>query len=308
MTLIHPNSLKPISHKISVYQCHRWLKKHAVILFLALPLHVHAAQDTILLNNNDLLTGHIQGMQANFVILEIQAPTGQATRRISPENIKSITLTDTPDSEEIPTIQLLKSLANRRATLLGILQKQDEQILINLLDLYIESNQALEALSYAKLWHPKIHYTEHLTRIEEQLILAATAANLPDEALVHAHNLIQNNHSTNTALAYHTIANAQLAKGNPESALWTALNPIAHRQISSQPYLEKCYATAIAACIDLNNTPYALALKSEMQTYNFTLPPHIQIPDTPVSNSTPPSLLAKNLTFESLLKTTPNSP
>lgn len=302
MTLIHTNFLNPISHKISVYQCHRWLKKNAVILFLALPLHVHAAQDTILLNNNDLLSGKIQGMQANFVILEIQDTSGQATRRISPENIKTLTLVDSPDTEEIPTIQLLEPLANRRAALLGILQRQDEQILINLLDLYIEFDQALEALSYAKLWHPKIQYTEHLTRIEEQLILAATAANLPDEALVHAHNLIQNNNSTHTALAYHTIANAHLAKGNPEAALWTALNPIANNQISSQPYLEKCYATAIAACIALNKIPYAQSLKAEMKTYNFTLPTHIQIPDTPASNSSPLSLLADNLTFESLLR------
>ncbi len=263
---------------------------------------LHGQQDRIHLNSGEVLIGEIQGMKANFVVINIRKNNEQAIRRIRRKEIQTLSFADTDTLDPLAkrTRAALNSLALRRAPLLGSLQIQDERILLDFIDLTIEAGQALEALSYAKLWHPKIQYTVHINRIEEQLIRAALVARLPDEALVHARNKIANDDDSRSALAWHVVAQARLERGDFEAALWISLNPIVNARALEQPNLDKCYATAIAACVKLGRLSHAQALKEEIGLAN---PVNAQISNTEsIDSDYPLSILASDLSFQRLLK------
>ena len=114
----------------------------------------------------------------------------------------------------------------------------------------------------------------------KQLIRAAMAMQQNDEAVVHARNWIQSYSSShNSALAWHVLAEARLQDGDPESALWIALQPIALQQGHPSAYLERCYRTAIQSAFALKLSGYAQSLRNDL----MTLYPN-RVPDYPFSD------------------------
>jgi pentatricopeptide repeat protein len=68
-----------------------------------------------------------------------------------------------------------------------------------------------------------------------------------------------------SAVGWRIRAELYYQAGDFENALWTSLSPITFSSQVPMPYLEHCYAIAIASCMELKNAEKAEQLMNEMQ-------------------------------------------
>ncbi|EDY81649.1 hypothetical protein VDG1235_1267 [Verrucomicrobiia bacterium DG1235] len=245
--------------------------------------------DTIELADGTSLSGTLIDTQAGYIRLQLPETEGEALRRISPDKIAALSFSD-------PTAPL-EQRALHRSRFIPLLSPADAQLLPELLEHYLSNDQSLTALSYAKLWHPKNEYADLDPLYRSLLIRSAQAANLPNEAVIHAKNwLAQTPSPFATPLPWQTLAQHHLDSGQPEAALWTALRPLAHATADQQDTLHPLHQIAAQAYQVLgypDHATYHLSQNSPLTTHYSPLNP-------------PPSLLAESLTYSQLLKT--NSP
>lgn len=195
--------------------------KHAATIFIALYLSLFSHADTISLKDGTEIHGRLLETKANFLLIQLPEDEGEATRRVSPQKTLSISFSD--QSSE------LEGQAILRAKFLPYLSEPDSAKLIEYLDALLSKNQALSALSYAKIWHPKNKYTSLDSKYRELLIKSSLKANLPSEALVHAQNWLSlNPQPFEQALPWALQAQHHFNTGRFQEALWTCLTPIAH--------------------------------------------------------------------------------
>ncbi len=208
--------------------------RNALGILATLAFYLLGTADTIHLENGDSVSGRLSGMQAGFVILEIDT---HATRRIDPNQVAALEFDDQTDN--------LETTALRRSPFLGLLSKADERQLPNLLDSYLQQDRPLEALSYAKLWHPKINYEANRDRIALTLIHSSEAAGFHEEAAAHAQAWIdQHPVPEQSALPWAVLAKSNLDQGKPEAALWIALAPLAYAHGTETPERRTCQEIA----------------------------------------------------------------
>ncbi len=70
-------------------------KAIACIALFCGSFQLHGQQDRIHLNSGEVLIGEIQGMKANFVVINIRKNNEQAIRRIRREEIQTLSFADT---------------------------------------------------------------------------------------------------------------------------------------------------------------------------------------------------------------------
>lgn len=285
--------------------------------------HLHAGTDSVTLTDGTTLQGKLQGVQADFLLLQVSTNgDGSAIRRIHPQEVARIHFSDTLPSDGSPeemasasaslssNIESLEKLTRNRSSYFGLLQPEDEALFLSLIDAYIKDDRALEALAYAKLWQNRIRDDGITLRLRERLIEAALAAGLSDEAFVFATDWRRDypDHPY-SALATHVVAEAALERNEPETAAWVAIKPIAAQCNPSPRYLDRCYDTAITALKALADHAYASRLHHEKNllfaSSRSSLPygsSSSEPEDTPQPLSLP-SLAADTLTFDKILKT-----
>ncbi|MDQ8184969.1 hypothetical protein [Pelagicoccus sp. SDUM812002] len=230
----------------------------SALVVLALPFLTHA--DSITLTDGQTIQGDLVETRAGFVLIRLPELEGEAVRRISPRRIESLEFTDQGES--------LEHQAQIRSKFIPLLSIQDGRILIDYLNFLISDGQPLTALSYAKLWHPKNNYTEIDIPYREVLIDSSIAANLPEQALVHAQNwLTQTPPPKSRSLPWKIQAQHYLKNGDYEKALWASLTPIAHsnqltqkekialNSIAAQAYRKLGYTEHSAAYLNQSSTP-----------------------------------------------------
>ncbi len=180
-----------------------------------------AQADTIALKTGEILQGDLIETQANFVLLKLPETEGEAIRRVSPAQIDSLAFDD-PDAP-------LEAQALIRSKFIPLLSEADASLLPQYLQSLLAQKQSLTSLTYAKLWHQKNEYTSLDPLYRNLLIESSLAANLPEEALVHAQNwLDQTPQPIDHPLPWQVLAQHYLDTQQFEKALWTSLTPIAH--------------------------------------------------------------------------------
>lgn len=224
-----------------------------ILTLLALPAFVLA--DSVTLDSGETIEGSLLDTQANFILLRLPETEGEAMRRIDPQSIESLNFfaSDAP----------LEQQAFKRAKFIGFLSKEDAQYLTRYLSNLIADKQALAALTYAKLWHPKNQYSELDPIYRKILIASSLAAKLPDEALAHAQQwLSQSSPPIQHPLPWRVQAQRYLDEGEYESALWTSLTPIAHAKHRPHDSLADLRAIASVAYRKLGYNEHAQAYQS----------------------------------------------
>lgn len=260
-------------------------KRIIVLISLILPLSAYA--DTVTLRTGETLQGELVRTQAGFVLLRLPNNEGEALRRIAPETISSLTFEDAGTD--------LEAQALRRAKFIPFISEGDAQRIPQYLEQLLSTDQALIALSYAKTWHPKNRYQTLDHHYRSILIQASIATQSTQEAIVHAKDWLRlEPKPTQHSVPWQILGQHYLDSGQPENALWLALQPIAVASAKEQESLAPLHTIAATAYQELGYTGHA---KAHLSTQPLN---HIQ---TETTLPLPPSLLSESLTFQQLLKT-----
>ncbi len=228
------------------------MNKLLLILFAMTSL---AYGDSITLKSGETIQGELLETKAGFVLLRLPESEGEALRRLSPDNIESLAFSD----PKAP----LEEQALKRSKFITLLSEDDARQLPRYLNLLLSNHQALTALSYAKLWHPKNKYPSLDPNYREILIKSSLAAELPDEALVHAQTwLSQTPPPIKHPLPWEIQAQRFLDTGQFEEALWTCLTPLAHASGGDQDKLARLRELASASYQSLGYLEHAQAYLS----------------------------------------------
>ncbi|MBD5778243.1 hypothetical protein IEN85_01895 [Pelagicoccus sp. NFK12] len=226
------------------------------LLFTLLAFPAVALADTVTLSTGEAIEGELLDLQASFVMLRLPDTEGEAIRRLGPDRIESLSFSDPQAS--------LESQALKRAKFISLLSLEDARLLPRYLSQLLDAGDALSALSYAKLWHPKNRHPSLDSHYRVTLVRSAAAAGLSDEALVHAQRwLALSPPPVDHPLPWQIQAQHQLEKGDFEAALWTSLTPLAHAQHRSSSDLAALRAIASQAYQNLGYAEHSLAYQSD---------------------------------------------
>lgn len=263
------------------------IKLFVILPSLAVCSFLHG--DALRLKTGETIEGELLRMEADFVLLRIAGDESEVIRRFSPEQVQLLQFTD--------EAQALEARARRRALFPGLLSEADERMLPDAIDLYLGEERALEALAYAKLWHPKLEHAVNRKRVSLQMIQAAYDAGFKDEAAFHAQTWIRERQTpVEEAFPWQVVSEFHLDAGRYENALSIALQPIAFLQNKSPGDLKSCYQIAIDAYEKLGFREHAMALLAELEG-------HSPVATEIIPPLTLPSLQQKPLSFQDILKT-----
>ncbi len=242
-----------------------------------------SATDSVELANGKTVHGVLSGRQANYVVLSILEGQSEAELRISPDEIVSILFSDSalkdeairkyPASDPYQTTILLENLVRKRLPYLDLLSHSDETLLTMLLESYIHSGRASDALDRAKLWRTRLRAKEVIDQIDELQIVAAKNVGDLDEAAFYSKRWVDSGKSASqTALPWCILAEKSLNDDNFEDALWLALNPIVFTHPNAPRFIESAYEIAVFSAYQLNDYEYALKLYTDMRIRNLNWP------------------------------------
>ncbi len=247
-------------------------------LMTALP-----ASDSIELTNGKTLSGNLAGRQSIYVVLSLSEGQSEVEMRLKPDEIKRILFSDStskeeaidqyPTSDPFQATTLLEKLARKRLPYMDLLSHSDELLFAMLLESYIQSGRADDALDRAKLWRTKLKSTEIVDQIDELQIIAAKNAGHLDEAIFYSKRWIDSGKpARETALPWSTLAEKSLNEGEIEEALWLALNPIVFTHPNTPRFLENAYEIAVFSAYQLDDLDYALQLYTDMKLRKLSWP------------------------------------
>lgn len=234
-----------------------------------------ASADQVVLRDGSVLDGEIQGREANYVLVKVTQGGESAHRRLRPDAIERIHFSDTDWLSDLSLADgeadaHLEEAAARRSPLLGLLDARDERLLIRLLERYLATQRAPEALAYAKVWRDRVSDPGVSASVATILIQAARAAGQVDEARFHAQAWIDSGRDASaSSLAWAVVAQSQLDFGDARGALWTSAQPIAFVADPAPADLAECYRIAIEAACALGQAAYAEQLRVEMADRGF---------------------------------------
>ena len=250
-------------------------------LAVIVPLSVSA--DTIELSDGRIFHGGLAGSVGGYLSIIVGDSNNQAELRYRLDEIERIEFSDSISRQDAidgfskrhpsESTALLENLALKRLPYLELLSPEDESIFTYLLESYILTGRAVDALERAKLWLSKLPSSEAKLRGQELQIIAAWNLDRPSESAYYGRQWIEAGQSCQTsALPWVTLANIALIEDDYETALWIALNPIVFSPPSRPPYLEEAYAIAIISAFKTGERALAHQLKSEMRDLEFVLP------------------------------------
>ncbi len=203
-------------------------KALTILVVISWAMISHA--DTIIQNDGTSIHGSLLEIQAGFLLIQLPENEGEAIRRISPESIESISFSDQEHT--------LEQQALKRSKFIPILSNTDAKILPEYLKKLLPQDRSLEALNYAKIWHPKNPYTSLDSEYRELLINSSLKSELPDEALIHAQNWLSRTPAPyQKTLPWKIQAQHYFISEQFEEALWTCLTPIAHASHHSEHHI-----------------------------------------------------------------------
>ena len=239
--------------------------------------------DSIELANGKTVHGVLSGRQSTYVALTISEGQSKAEIRLNPDEIVCIHFSDSdqkyeaikqyPASDPYQTTILLESLVRKRLPYLELLSHSDETLFAMLLESYIQSGRASDALDRAKLWRTKLRENEVIDQLDELQIVAAKNVGELDEAVFYSKRWIDSGKSASrTALPWCVLAEKSLREGQTEDALWLALNPIVFTNPNTPRFIESAYEIAVFSAYQLNNYKYALQLYTDMKLRKLNWP------------------------------------
>ena len=169
------------------------------------------------------------------------------------------------DGEEDEAISLMRALFDQRARFLFWLGEEDLVRFKLLADAYLHSGQSVEAIAVAGRLRPLIGNLAVRTQLDEAVLLGHYRLGLIDEARSLAESWIeQRSIVTDSAVGWWVLAQLQFEAQEFEQSLWTALRPIVFSGRFPVRYLGHCYATAIAAALEIDDHREADILRREM--------------------------------------------
>lgn len=239
--------------------------------------------DTVELISGKALQGNLTGRQSIYVILASKVAQGEIVRRLKPDEIAHIHFSDSTTKQEVidryaatdpqQTTFLLESLVRRRLPYMDLLSHSDETLFAMLLESYINSGRANDALDRAKLWRTKLRFPDIVDQLDELQIVAARSSDHLEEAAFYSKRWIDAGKSAReTALPWSVLAEKALIESQTEDALWLALNPIVFTYPAQPRFLENAYEIAIFSAFQLEDREYASTLYNDMRKRNLSWP------------------------------------
>jgi len=246
-------------------------------------LGVSSLADTIELANGSLLKGELVGRSDGFVAIARIEGRSAIERRVKVEEIVSLDFSDAFSKQEAidaarsgspyRALSLLEPLVKRRSAYIDLIAPSDQSLFALALEAYAQSGRENDCLEQAKLWLPKITHSDTREEIELLQIEAAWQLDRREEAAFYANRWIESGKSAqNNALAWRILAANALEAGDPERALWIALNPIVFSRPKRPQHLDSSYEIAIVAASQLGRRDYAKNLLSEMRSRELAWP------------------------------------
>lgn len=246
-------------------------------------LAVSSLADTIELVNGSLLKGELVGRSEGYVAIARIEGRSAIERRVQVEEIVSLDFSDAFSMQEAinaarsgspsRALSLLEPLVKRRSAYIDLIGPSDQSLFALALEAYAQSGRENDCLEQAKLWLPKITHSDTREEIELLQIEAAWQIDRREEAAFYANRWIESGKSAqNNALAWRILAANALDAGDPEQALWIALNPIVFSRPKRPHYLDRSYEIAIVAARQLGHKDYAKNLLSEMRSRELPWP------------------------------------
>ena len=242
-----------------------------------------AYSDTIILSDGKIARGELAGTVGGYISILVEDSNNHAELRYPIELVERIEFSDSIDRQSSAdgfssrhpkqSITQLEELALNRLPYLEMLEPEDESVFTLLLESYILSGKAEDALERAKLWLQKLRSDAAKLRALELQIIAAWKLGRANESAYYSEQWIDAGHSSqSTALPWVSLANLALIDEEYERALWLALHPIVFSPPSRPHYLEESYAIGIISAIKLGDAKQAQQLKTEMQAQSLSLP------------------------------------
>ena len=252
-------------------------------MLLAVLSAAFSASDSIELANGKTIHGVLSGRQSIYVALTISEGQSEAEIRLNPSDIIGILFSDSslkdevmkqyPASDPYQTTILLESLVRKRLPYLDLLSPSDETLFAMLLESYIQSGRASDALDRAKLWRTKLRANEVIDQLDELQIVAAKNIGNLEEAVFYSKRWIDSGKSAvQTTLPWCILAEKSLNEGQIEDALWLALNSIVFTHPNAPRFIETAYEIAVFSAYQLNEFEYALQLYTDMKLRKLNWP------------------------------------
>lgn len=170
-------------------------------------------------------------------------------------------------------IALLEKLYEQRVRYFALLPQSELQPFVTLAGLQLQYGSAYSAIGVARNLQPFIENSQPAEQLEDFILLAHYKLPLREKTKQLAEDWITTRpRYARSALGWFIQAELSYEAEQFEHSRLTALEPIVFSSQLATPYLEHCYALAIASQIRLEAYSQARALHREMQSRDLAWP------------------------------------
>ena len=177
------------------------------------------------------------------------------------------------DNKPYEAIRLMRALFDQRSRYLGWMRGEDVMRFTRLIDAYMRADQPIEAIAVAGRLAPVVQIPRVKRQLEEAVLLGHFRLGLKADARDLAGKWLEETpRFPESATGWWVLAKLQFDSQQYDDSLWTALRPIVFSGQLPVPYLEHCYATAIASAIEIEDLREADFLREEMSRRGLEWP------------------------------------
>jgi hypothetical protein len=177
------------------------------------------------------------------------------------------------DNKPYEAIRLMRALFDQRSRYLGWIRGEDVMRFTRLIDAYMRTDQPIEAIAVAGRLAPFVQIPRVKRQLEEAVLLGHFRLGLKADARDLAGKWLEETPQfPDSATGWWVLAQLQFDSQQYDDSLWTALRPIVFSGQLPVPYLEHCYATAIASAIEIEDLREANFLREEMSRRGLEWP------------------------------------
>lgn len=238
---------------------------------------------TVGTRNGRRYVGNGKVLESGDLQVEARAGAGAVAYTFSPDDVVGIAfpgndylllaLEYSKSGRHAAAIPLFEAILAQREPFLGILSQNYTAPFISLIQSYLAEDEYYKAIGASRRLMPHIgdEYTRRALR--EAILLGHFEVGLFEDAKVQADEWIDTaGKSANSAVGWWVLGSISLREEDYEGALWTALQPIVFSSQLPMAYLDRAYALAIAASLELDLEDKAQTLHREMMSRNLTWP------------------------------------
>lgn len=201
--------------------------------------------------------------------------------------LKSSAIELAENGDSTTALLIIDLLFEQRAPLFRFLPESEPVFFAETLPFYRQSGRVEDSLIRAEQIVPFLSDPASIERLEEEILLGHFELGHDDQAVQLAKDWIDRQPlEPDSALGWYVLGNVQSRTEKEDTAFFTYLQPIVFSSPVSMPFLNRCYAEAIATAAKLDRLGAADALLNEMQDRKIAWPENMPPIDFSTANPT----------------------